>query len=265
MASEPSRDVAGLRAGAGRRWLDIASDPMDHRVLAHRRANVDAARRPPITDRAGYLCSLAAGKRLLDIGVVDHDLGSDRGGQWLHGRLAAVASFVLGVDVLKPEVDMLLERGFAVECRDVTEGDLPSSGPFDLVVAGEVIEHLDRPGHLFTAAARLLAPDGRFVLTTPNPYAVWRVYQNLRGRPHENVDHVTLVTAWGVAEFAERAGLRLASFRGIRTDPVGRKARLVRSLLRRGWLPVVPEAVCESVLYEVIPAGPGPLTTRPDG
>lgn len=256
MAPEAGRDAAGPPQ-AGARWFDVAPDPMDPRVVERRRATLASARREPVTDRASYLCSLAAGRRVLDIGVVDHDLHSERSDRWLHGRLAAVASSILGLDVLEEDVALLRERGLAVECRDVTTGDLPA-GRFDLVVAGEVVEHLDRPGHLFTAAARLLEPDGRLVLTTPNPYALWRSYQNLRGRPIENVDHVTLLSAWGIAEFAERAGLRLHSFRGIATQPVGRKARLVESLVRRRWLPLVPEAVCESVLYELVPAGAGP-------
>ena len=104
---------------------------------------------------------------------------------------------------------------------------------------------------MFEAAADLLADDGVFVLTTPNPYATWRVVQNLRGRPEDNVDHALLITGWGITELAERSGLRLGAIRGISAPAVGWKAQAMSSLVRSRLVPLVPESLCESVLYEV--------------
>jgi SAM-dependent methyltransferase len=233
------------------RWTDIAADPMDPRVIAQRRSVVDAARRAPVPDRAAYLCALAQGKRVLDVGVVDHTSASERSERWLHGRLAAVAGEILGVDIVAEEVEVLRERGYNVVCLDITGGELPD-GPFDLIVAGELIEHLGSPASLFDAAAQLLTEHGRLVLSTPNPYAAWRVYQNMSGRTSDNVDHALLLNAWGIAELAERAGLRLDSFRGISAPPVGWKAKLFNRALGLRVLPFVPESVCESVLYDIV-------------
>ena len=51
---------------------------------------------------------------------------------------------------------------------------------FDAVVATEVLEHLDAPNRLFREVRRVLRPDGRFVLTTPNrealPYRVLHLF-----------------------------------------------------------------------------------------
>lgn len=232
-------------------WSAIANDPMDAKVIDRRRAVVDAARRPPVTDRTAFLCDLARGKRLLDIGVVDHSLGSARSADWLHGRLAEVAEDSLGVDVLPEPIKCLRDRGYKVECLDVTIGGRPE-GRFDVIVAGEVIEHLGNVGGLFDAASDLLSENGTFVITTPNPFAAWRVYQHLRGKPYENVDHVTYLSAWGIAELAERAGLHLRSFRGIAPQHlVGRKAQVFAWAVRRRLLPLVPESVTESIIYEI--------------
>ena len=235
-------------------WSTFASDPMDPAAISHRRSAINAARRPTITDRTSFLRDSVRGRRLLDIGVVDHALISNRSDRWLHGQLAEVAAWSLGVDVLDEPVRQLREQGYNVECIDITAGGRPD-GAFDVIVAGEVAEHLGNVGGLFDAAADLLAPAGRFLLTTPNPFAIWRVYQHLRGRPHENVDHVTYLGAWGVAELADRAGLRLLSFRGIAPlYPVGRKAKLVSWGHRRRLLRFVPEALAESILYELVRA-----------
>lgn len=235
------------------RWTDAGTDPMDPAIIHARQRMLTAARRTPVPDRIAYLRDLVRGRRLLDIGIVDHDLGSDRREHWLHGRLAEVAASSLGIDVLEAPLHELAAEGYDVACMDVTEGDLPD-GRFDVIVAGELVEHLDRPGHLFRAAAELLDEHGVLVLTTPNPFAPWRVVQNLLDRPYENADHALLLNGWGIAELAERAGLRLWSFRGISAPPAGWKAQWLDRAVRAGMLPLVPETTCESVMYEVVRA-----------
>jgi len=235
------------------RWSDFALDPMESRVIERRQALLAAARQAPVPDRIAYLRSLASGKRVLDLGVVDHTSRTDRSEWWLHGQLAEVAGELLGIDIVADEIELLKQKGFNVACMDVTAGMLPE-GTWDLIVAGELVEHLGSPGGLFEAASALLAEDGTFVLTSPNPYAPWRVYQNLRGRPYENADHALLLSSWGITELAERSGLRLRSFRGIGARPVGWKARCLDTAVQRRWLPFVPEATCESLIYEIVRA-----------
>ncbi len=232
-------------------WSCVSPDPMNPGLINRRQAQVAAAHRSPIPDRVSHLRALARGRRVLDLGVVDHTVDTERSERWLHGQLVEVAGTALGIDVVADEVERLSQRGYHVTCMDVTTGELPD-GEWDLIVAGELVEHLGRPGRLFDAAAALLARDGKFVLTSPNPYAAWRIVQNLRGRPFENVDHALLLSPWGIAELADRAGLRLHSYRGIAARPIGRKARLLDWAVRRRLLPVVPESTCESLLYEVV-------------
>jgi SAM-dependent methyltransferase len=57
-----------------------------------------------------------------------------------------------------------------IECRQVNaDGALPyDDGSFDLVICIEVVEHLESHRRLFSEVRRVLAPDGRFVFTTPN-------------------------------------------------------------------------------------------------
>jgi SAM-dependent methyltransferase len=231
------------------RWSDLADDPTSPIVIDDRRALVASARRDPVRDRIGYLTSIARNRRVLDIGVVDHTLESTR--DWLHGAVRDAASYCLGVDVIESEVDRLRARGFNVETMDITDGSRPDD-TFDVMIAGEVIEHLGSPGGLFRAASDLLARDGRLVLTTPSPYALWRVNQNVMGRPRDNVDHVTFFTAWSIAELAAREGLRLDRFCGVSARPKGAKAQVLQFLVLKRILPLVSEAACESVIYEFV-------------
>lgn len=233
-----------------RRWTDLAADPMDPTAIHHRRHLLRAARRTPVSDRVDYLCSLAAGRAVLDIGVVDHSLANGRQERWLHGELAAVARTCLGVDILADEIAKLRERDYNVTAIDITTESLEDR--FDLVVCGEVVEHVGNPGVMFAAIRELLRPGGRFVVTTPNPYAIRRIFQHLRDRPYENVDHVALISPWGVVELAERAGLVLAAYRGVLYGPADGKAGYLRRSWLRALLPISSEAACETLIYEMV-------------
>lgn len=48
--------------------------------------------------------------------------------------------------------------------------DAERNGPYDMIIASEVIEHVDEPGGLLLELRRMLTPDGMLILTMPNGY-----------------------------------------------------------------------------------------------
>jgi len=52
--------------------------------------------------------------------------------------------------------------------QTIGKQDLLPNDYFDVVFSGETLEHLDDPNDLFKDAHRVLKPNGKFVLTTPN-------------------------------------------------------------------------------------------------
>jgi 2-polyprenyl-3-methyl-5-hydroxy-6-metoxy-1,4-benzoquinol methylase len=174
---------------------------------------VARAWREPVEDRRAYLVSVVKGRKVLDIGCVGHRVDLAEDGEHLHTLLRGSAGSILGVDILPKEIELLRSRGFNVICQDITAQ--PLNEKFEVIIAGEVIEHLSNPGGLFHAAVQMLAPGGRLVLTTPNPYSDSNIRDAITGSFRESVDHVTLLTAYNVAELAEREGLRLDTYRGV--------------------------------------------------
>jgi SAM-dependent methyltransferase len=59
--------------------------------------------------------------------------------------------------------------------RFVYPKDLAESDTFDLIIASEVIEHVDEPGDLLAFLRHRLNGDGRLVLTLPNGYGPFEV------------------------------------------------------------------------------------------
>lgn len=232
-------------------WSDITTDPNADAVREFRNKTLAAARREPISNRTAYLCDIARGKKVLDVGVVDHEVDSDTPHQWLHGEVAKAASYCLGVDVLPEAIATLRGRGYNVHLADVTKDKIDDT--FDVMICGEVIEHLGNPAGLFKTASEVLNPGGRMVITTPNPYYRSFVRDDRMGRFRASVDHVTLLFPSGIAEFAERAGLKLDSYRGLagrRLEKIGTK--LHYNLTRALHGPAAGDQFCKVLIYECV-------------
>lgn len=211
--SQQFEDALPLATGGlGRRWTEVATDPNAAAALAVRAATLRGAWRPPIDDRVRFLEERCRDRRVLDVGCVAHDIARMDSPQWLHRRLAPAAKRCVGVDVLSDGVEAMRERGYEAFVHDLSDGlgPLADEGPFDVIVAGELIEHVEAIDMLFRTAREALAPGGELLVTTPNPYAPHRVRAAQLGIVWENTDHILYAFPSGMAELAERHGLVLA-------------------------------------------------------
>ena len=221
-------------------WTATAPDPNDQRVIEERAQVLAAAWRPAIADHTAFICDRIEGKSVLDIGCVAHDDARMQSDSWLHKHVAASAKTCVGVDILDSGVDAMIAAGFDVVLHDLSYGlgPLAERGPFQAIVAGELIEHVSDIDMLFAAAADGLTIDGELILTTPNPYAPARMRAGQRGDVWENVDHILYAFPSGIAELAERHGLVLAE--AATTTPSSRATAtplrwMKRSVKRSHW------------------------------
>ena len=104
-----------------------------------------------LVDRASTLRAAARGKRAIHIGFVNEGRLHERlqRGQWLHAQLGEVAQSLVGLDLDDSGVYAARELGYeayTVNCQDsgaIAHLQLPAA---DVIIAGELIEHLDKPG-----------------------------------------------------------------------------------------------------------------------
>lgn len=196
-------------------WSEISKDPNSPDLMDARRAEIQAARQTQlILNRTGYLSELARGKDVLDVGIVEHFLEAASSPGWLHRHIAEAASSCLGVDIL-PEVQKLATAGFNVRVADLAQGPLDQT--FDLIIAGEVLEHVDAPGSFMKNCAAMLRSDGRLVVTVPNPWHINAMIKNAvrRNTFVDSADHVGWYDASTLLELGQRSGLQLLKFSGI--------------------------------------------------
>jgi hypothetical protein len=148
-----------------------------------------------LVDRSEFLVQLATGRNVIDLGFVDTGRIDEKHarGEWLHERLARVTSSLVGIDVDRDGVDRARQLGLTAHVADIQRSDDVARlelQPAELVIAGELIEHLDRPGAFLDAIAPLVTDTGKLVITTPNPLALTNVLLGLVGREVQNAEHV---------------------------------------------------------------------------
>jgi 2-polyprenyl-3-methyl-5-hydroxy-6-metoxy-1,4-benzoquinol methylase len=115
-----------------------------------------------------FLAQFVKGKSVLDVGCVAHTASEEASELWLHRHLVNSAQSVLGIDILPEDIEQLQSRGYNMICADAMTDTLDRK--FDVIIVGEVIEHLVNPGGLLTNMRRHLNEGGVLVLTTPNPF-----------------------------------------------------------------------------------------------
>lgn len=124
-----------------------------------------------------HIRSRVTDKKVLDLGCVDHDAEA-RHREWMHGYIEAHADEVLGVDILEEEVRSLQREGYNVQYGDAQDLDLDDE--FEVIVLGDLIEHLTNFDGLFHSIDAHLEKEGRVVITTPNVGSlVWNIRRTI--------------------------------------------------------------------------------------
>ena len=118
---------------------------------------------PEHRQRYDFFAPCAAGKSVLDAAC-----GIGYGSRIL---AQAGALSVLGVDIsgdaLRLARQQFAHPAVAFAQKDVA--DLAGTGPFDLVVSFETIEHVPDPEFFLQAVRNVIRENGQFVCSTPNP------------------------------------------------------------------------------------------------
>lgn len=121
-----------------------------------------SSRHQQVLEVAARYCSSNKATRILDMGCLDGAFSMILGRQ-------LGASEVYGVDISQANVENAQAKGCKAITFDLDAERLPfDDASFDLIHAGDVIEHLYNPDNLLKEIQRLLTAEGICILTTPN-------------------------------------------------------------------------------------------------
>ncbi len=153
-------------------------------------------------------------KEVLHIGFIQHShLWREKIKQndWLHNKLISVAKHVVGIDYLKDEVEVIKkELGVEAYFGDATKlEELSLEKKFDVIVCGELIEHISNPGLMLDGLKRFMDKDSILIITTPNPWRdLWvrHMFTNYNEENWLNKEHVCWYSFQTLKQLLERYG-----------------------------------------------------------
>lgn len=175
----------------------------------------------PLVQRADYLKNLCGEKKVLHLGCTEHPFTAPaiQNKTHLHFDLQEIASELYGFDYDAEGLNVLREYNFGnLYQADLEKLDeVPLTEKFEVIVAGEMIEHLSNPGLFLRGIKRFMTSETNLVITTVNAYCGFRsfvyAFKN-RGGSNEPVhpDHVAYYSYSTLRHVLERENLKVNKF-----------------------------------------------------
>jgi 2-polyprenyl-3-methyl-5-hydroxy-6-metoxy-1,4-benzoquinol methylase len=179
-----------------------------------------------IPHRKEYLLEqIGRGKRVLDVGCL--------GGQ-ISRLIMEQNNEVWGLEINPTAAEVARKRGIRVKLADAEKGLPFEDSAFDVVNAGEILEHLYDTKQFFQEARRVLKPGGILLFTTPNLNSLENRFRVVAGGylsmvgayPEDHYgSHVRIFNSSKVRELCRQTGFDLKDTRGVFT--LERRARWI--------------------------------------
>lgn len=181
-----------------------------------------------VKNREDIILPLCKNKDVLDVGCV----GGGYHPGWLHGKICEVAASCLGIDTQREGIETVKKHGFDAVWGDAETVNLGRE--FDVIVAGEVLEHISNQGKFFDNMRKHLKDDGVMILTTPNAlsfvYPLQCLFTSLEASP----EHIMFHTEETLRSISERHGWMLKDICYWKASPKNLKGKMFVSLA--SWL-----------------------------
>jgi len=174
-----------------------------------------------LVQRVEFIKAACRGKSVLHLGCTNWPYTREaiERGMLLHFELQSIATELYGFDFDQIGIDELSAAGVHHLHRADLEhlDDVPLDRKFDIVVAGEMIEHLNNPGLFLRGIQRFMSDKSLLLITTVNAYCGIRfLLYGLRGKQGKaepvHPDHVAYYSYSTLKLLIERHGLQVEEF-----------------------------------------------------
>ncbi len=168
-------------------------------------------------DRSAVILERCRGRRVLHLGCVGftdcppaEKVSMARNS--LHQKLTDISDCV-GVDIDRSTVEQLKDAGvfkniLVGDAEQLQDLPLPA-GSFEIVLAGDIIEHLSNPGRMLEGARHHLKPSGLLVVSTPNSMGLPAYLRYLTGHFREGLQHVLCFNPITLSQLLHRQGYEI--------------------------------------------------------
>ena len=157
---------------------------------------------------------VGSNNKVLDLGCYDGTLGE---------ILINNNNEVFGIEGSKDVAEIARQKGITVKIQDLEDSFGFKANFFDVIVAGEVIEHILDTDYFIEHVKRVLKPNGFLVLSTPNVASFGRRFLLLFGKnpyfeasfgfpPEAHSGHLRFFTKSLLLNYLEREGFEIIRF-----------------------------------------------------
>ena len=163
--------------------------------------------------REAKITSLCEGKSVFHLGCADYPFGEEQylNGNLLHQKIANVTDDLVGVDLSTEGIAWLASLGYKNLLVGNAEklNELEINRQFEVIVAGELLEHLSNPGMFLSDVKPLMADGGILIITVPNAHAIKSFARVLLFKKELiHPDHVCYYSQATADHLCERYGLK---------------------------------------------------------
>jgi len=151
---------------------------------------------PIVSSRQNLVLERCKDKKVLHLGCVDAGLLVERfeQGNLMHQKLSMVSSDLWGLDIDIAGIAFLQHKGFKkLMVGDVCHLNLVRSieqEQFDVIIASEVVEHLQNPGLFFQSVQKAMVPGHtELIISVPNAFRISTLLWLLQGVEFIHPDH----------------------------------------------------------------------------
>jgi len=169
-----------------------------------------------MVERDAWLLQRAANRIVMHVGCTDAPMTRAKAAtnQLLHQKLGTVCKELIGVDLDAESLDYLRhEHGTAnLYCHDIEHLEsFPTQEKVEVLIAGEVLEHLNNVGLFFESCGTRLQEDGVLLVTVPNALSIKRLMVSfVKRKEHVHPDHTSYFSPSTLLRIAQRHRFRVS-------------------------------------------------------
>lgn len=180
-----------------------------------------ASKNQPNEKRIDFIREYIKNKTVLHIGFCDHQpliKQKIENNQWLHKIIIESSNKCIGIDIDKEAIEYV-QKEFEIPdiyCLDILKDVLPKeveSINFDVVILGEVLEHVDNPVYFLSKINEKLKKQAtELLITVPNAFDLNNLLEIKNNIEFINTDHRYWFTPFTLAKVLFSAGFLTENF-----------------------------------------------------
>lgn len=168
-----------------------------------------------LVDRVTYLQDICRSKSVLHLGATDapETIEAVKNNRLLHLKIKEVSNSLVGLDISAAMIEWLSK---SQQIHNILHGNIENSedyphDDFDVIVAGEIFEHLSNQGKALDAIRDVIKPTTKLIITVPNAYSLKGFIRALGKHELIHPDHTLHHSPYTLKSLLERHGFIIES------------------------------------------------------